>query len=266
MRCSEYEQLISAFADGELKGTLLEEVRAHIAVCKDCLRLYRETCLLQDDVASALDYCGEVPDLVSVVSRRIAPKRRLNLWPLWAAAAALLFIVAGGYTLVSKRHVAETIVVTAPVPKVKTSPAPTIPSIPRDRPKISVASCNGKNPTKPIRPHSVIVKSRVNRKSVVPEKAIEHNPQPAPMAVAVAEVTVEYTDGTTPQASIHIDPMEVVGPKPPGPDEHVPGRVVAIRDLPLPDGLITDRFYYKEMQPKSEDNVKSDNAEKETSK
>ena len=100
MKCPEYKPRISALADGELTGAMLEEVRAHVDGCEECGRVYEEMLALQNDISVALLGCDDVPDIASMVGNRIYSRPRFRIQPVWAVAAVLAMIVIGSYTLV----------------------------------------------------------------------------------------------------------------------------------------------------------------------
>jgi hypothetical protein len=222
-------------------------------------------CLLQDDIAGALAECGDVPDMVSTVTERISSKRRHAFWPVWAAAAALIIMAASGYTLFYAHNVHGNNVVIAPAPSPTHSRS--VAASP-EKPLVSGQGCPekaGKKHSKPIRRHYAIAKSR-RQEPATSDRTAKKNPEPAPLAVEEAEVTVEYVDGVTAQRSANVTALEPTGPIPPVHDNWANGSVVAERELFSSNGVLTDRFYYRQAQPQSDGQNQIENTIQEPSK
>lgn len=91
MKCSDYEILISAYADGELDAAQISELESHMKCCEHCRTLYKETLDLQCNLSDALEACSTFPDIASSISDKIQPKRKFHyIWTL-AAAAVVVF-------------------------------------------------------------------------------------------------------------------------------------------------------------------------------
>lgn len=182
MRCSEYEILISAYADGELDASEKARVEAHIGQCGDCKRLYDETVYLQHKVTDALAECLDVPDLMQAINAQILPKPRLRLTWAWAAAMIVLFAVLT-YSVRQPHHDAkptQRVVVVQPKHK---------PISQHVAPKIAAAN----EPRKAVLHVRCALKPTLRRAAAIKHITVINHSAPA-KADDAAEVVVEYTD------------------------------------------------------------------------
>jgi len=186
VKCSEYELLISAYADGELDGPEKTRLEGHFADCEDCRRLYEETVVLQRKLADSMLACSYVPDLVSAVSARVRPRVRTRLTWAWAKAAAVIVLISVcAYVLLQPR------------PPVR--PAGTV--VARDRhrtaaPRNTEQTYVHKEPKEPSRmPDTArMVRHRAQKAATHSEQAAKPTGPTSAVALDTAEVTIEYTD------------------------------------------------------------------------
>jgi hypothetical protein len=77
---------LAALVDGRLPALLAGRVRTHLADCEECYEVFAETLHLQEELRED-DASGEVFTFPREVPRQV--------WPQWAAAAAILVVVFG---------------------------------------------------------------------------------------------------------------------------------------------------------------------------
>lgn len=183
MNCDEYEMLISAYADGELDGSDLKRLKAHISQCDSCRRIYEDTLRLQEDLTQALLASPIIPDLVSAVESRIRPKNQVRF--AWAWAVAAVFV---GLALVTAAlRPAHVHTVKKPVAIVEHKPEPVqIKSLPKPK-KYPVILAR--------KPHSDEHRpAAVKRDKTATVHIAKFDATAVEPAEESAEVTIKYTD------------------------------------------------------------------------
>lgn len=93
MKCD--DELLSAYADGELAGGEKAEIERHLAECERCRRTVESLMALQSAVADTLVETIEPMDMAdSVMMLLPASKKHSALRPVWALAAATCLVIA----------------------------------------------------------------------------------------------------------------------------------------------------------------------------
>ncbi len=104
--CERYEELICALAGGDLAPDREAELRAHMAGCEDCRRLYEAVMaasqVLREDMAEPPAALAEgvmarvaAYEAERAEARPVRPVKKLRRWMPLAAAACLAVVIAG---------------------------------------------------------------------------------------------------------------------------------------------------------------------------
>jgi len=97
MKCKDIEELLSAYADGELERTQKEFVEVHLSGCADC-RATLEKFRLVNDKLSTLSSLKATPDIrekiiSQVKSGSFPPDIRMRRWIMSGASAVIIIVI-----------------------------------------------------------------------------------------------------------------------------------------------------------------------------
>src|SRR5438128_8237707 len=101
MKCAEVRKFVRLYLDSELDAKNSLEVEQHLESCVECAGLFEAEKKLDARMSAAFRKGGRTPAIWEAIEVRIAPAHPLArvraLWPMLAAAAAIVMLIAGWF-------------------------------------------------------------------------------------------------------------------------------------------------------------------------
>lgn len=106
MKCSDYELLISIYADNELDDRNTAKLESHLAHCSNCKNIFEQTIDMQTSISRIFKSKVETPNIVGGVINKIHQKPKFRYaWALAAAVIIFCVLISYGFVVKNKKQV-----------------------------------------------------------------------------------------------------------------------------------------------------------------